>query len=268
MLENIKIDKNRPVVFLHIPKTAGTNFTFVMENNYPKRDYLYHNYSIRSKKNKELVAFYGHWSYEYCINLLAKDPIIFVFLREPGERVVSHYAENVANRYIKPNFKLESIFNRPEVFLNENNFTENVKNICSYRHRAVWTKDFYCHYLSGTALHGKPQFAKEETFNEVSLLMDQNKIKYLCKDGYREFDTIFGLTEQFDKSLKLFQKIAGWKTIAYREKSPRRAFSKKRRYECSDDLVKKIREYNQYDIALYKKAKEIFDKELKFWKIE
>ena len=91
-----------------------------------------------------------------------------------------------------------------------------------------------------------------------------NSVIKVLKETIRRIilPVIVGITERFNESLQLFAKIAGWKTTHYVEKSPSRAFSRKRKYPASPELLQAIKKYNQLDMQVYETAKKVFDKEL------
>ena len=88
-------DSNRPVYFLHIPKTAGTTFRVFLENQFPISQICrtYDFYGMKQYGEAELASFRlfrGHMGYNL-VNLLPARPYTLVMLRNPIERAVSHF---------------------------------------------------------------------------------------------------------------------------------------------------------------------------------
>lgn len=83
------------VVFLHIPKTAGSSFTKIIKGLYPS-DQIYHQMEsnaliehLKSKQNQEKL-YIGHYYYDVLQHFDHK-PTVLTFLREPRNRMLSHY---------------------------------------------------------------------------------------------------------------------------------------------------------------------------------
>ena len=88
------------VVFNHIPKTAGTTLRFILTQNYDPDETLFidnyeHVAEMRAclkdrDRTRPLKLVYGHAA--YCFAMEYKGPVqVVTFLREPFERLVSHY---------------------------------------------------------------------------------------------------------------------------------------------------------------------------------
>lgn len=269
MLCDIKIPiQNKLISFFHIPKTAGTNFTYVIKNNY-KHCYINKKkfYAI-DKKTRKKVCTWGHGGYQNC---LEHDSIMFLFLRDPVERVVSHYIENKINAYIAKDFTLEEMFlENPEIYVSDISPHKRFRKR-SGMYQANWGKNFYCRALSGYSYEEQePYIITSDIKNNIIGNIKNNTI--ILKNKYNldvEIPVVIGITERFNDSLKLFAKIAGWKTIEYKELSKNRAYNGgKRRYDASDELLQAIRDVNTFDIEIYEEAKRVFENQLKYFGIE
>nr|WP_118828424.1 sulfotransferase family 2 domain-containing protein [Salinibacter ruber] len=90
----------RPLVFVHVPKTAGRSFISVLKRVY-SQDRIYKVYgnisdrvsnlrSLSREKRRNIDCVVGH--YKFGLHEELPDPATYVtFLRDPVERVVSHY---------------------------------------------------------------------------------------------------------------------------------------------------------------------------------
>jgi hypothetical protein len=84
-----------PVVFLHIPKTAGTSVTELMRHWYQDKRFCGHIFDAELKKTPpdqlaKFEVFAGHFNYNTIVNNIPKAKI-FTFLREPRQRSLSLY---------------------------------------------------------------------------------------------------------------------------------------------------------------------------------
>src|SRR5260370_13102886 len=96
-LKTYDLQESDQVYFLHIPKTAGTSFTGLLQSNFePDRVFPYHLVHFLIDASPERLATYqlftGHFFYSLHL-LLPRMPIYLTFLRDPVERTISHYAQ-------------------------------------------------------------------------------------------------------------------------------------------------------------------------------
>ncbi|BAO44507.1 sulfotransferase family protein [Thiolapillus brandeum] len=88
-------EDRRPWYFLHIPKTAGTTFRVLLENQF-HMDAICPAYEFFQMKPydeerlREFRLFRGHMGYSL-VNYLPVKPRVLVMLRDPMERTVSHF---------------------------------------------------------------------------------------------------------------------------------------------------------------------------------
>ena len=94
------------IVFLHIPKTAGSTFQFILENtfglsachsNHTKQDFFRQDdFEFARKFFPRMKSLAGHNLVDP-LALNVPDPFHLTFLREPVARVFSHYQDSVLN---------------------------------------------------------------------------------------------------------------------------------------------------------------------------
>ncbi|SPE54923.1 hypothetical protein SBV1_1990003 [Verrucomicrobia bacterium] len=98
------------IIFLHIPKTAGSTFQFILENSFgvfachtnhaKKPVFTQSDLQFAQRVFPRLRSIAGHNLIDP-LGLSAPDPFYMTFLREPVARVISHYQDSVlagANR--------------------------------------------------------------------------------------------------------------------------------------------------------------------------
>jgi hypothetical protein len=92
------------IVFLHIPKTAGSTFQFILENtfgisachtNHTKRHFFRQDdFEFARKFFPRMKSLAGH-NLVCPLSLKVPEPFYLTFLREPVARVFSHYQDTV-----------------------------------------------------------------------------------------------------------------------------------------------------------------------------
>src|SRR5262245_11315301 len=236
------------LVFVHIPKTAGTTLRTVLSMNEPgARSRALGNVfkggggisktpiaRLRDGKGPDLTnvrLLRGHVPLgirEYLPRYLPQDRELrcFTFLREPVDRILSHY---FAIRGAGRGYGLPPL-------------------------TAAATLD---DALEGGYLHDNLQTRMlsglPEPFGEV----DGEMLKQ-AKHNLREGLAFVGLTERFDESLVLAKQRLGLRTILH-DSNSRVNTSRPRGDEVPADLRRAAERYNRYDIRLYRYAQKLFD---------
>jgi hypothetical protein len=250
------------LVFVHIPKTAGTTLTTVLTTNEPGTRTRHggnvfkggggakHGVRFESLLKNEhgeldgagVVA--GHFPLgirEYMPG--DREVRYFTFLREPADRTLSHYfairerrggAEEPTKLGLQPLPAEATLDDMLEA---------------GYLHDNVQTR-----MLSGLA----------EPFGEV----DEGMLEQ-AKHNLREELAFFGLTERFDESLLLAKRRLGFRSILYRPfvdtgRSGRRSTGRvntrrPRGDELPPELLAGAQACNRYDTELYRFAAQLFD---------
>jgi Sulfotransferase family len=207
--------------FLHIPKTAGTTFQFILENSLgPTHCHIGHlGRDVVDQRDIEFMRRFFPWlrglageNLSNPLRLQVPDPYYITFLREPVARVFSHYQDRVLRRGDKVTF--EQMLATDDVLQN----------------------------LQVKRLAGSP---------------DLDRAKMVLE----KFNFV-GLTEKFDLSLHVLQKICPVKlNYNYKRKVTARDNTIKQTLAGDPRILELTREANQLDIALYEFAvKEIFPK--------
>jgi hypothetical protein len=228
--------KNKKLIFIHIPKTAGATFRSIMEKQYKRRlcfflhdlypeislDYLQ---KISDTEFNKFEAIGGHGA-QYVLDR-AIDYRSIIFLRDPVNQILSSYY-HIRRSPHNPLYK----------------DVKKLKNISDYY---LYLKDndgfnYQTFYLS----RSEKDFRQKKRFCQVNEKSFQKAIGLLEKIDY-----VF-LTEHFDDALFILQKEFNFNSPYYLSRN----LSKKRQPEERDpEFLQKIRHAQIWDYKLYKFAK-------------
>jgi len=230
------------VIFLHVPKTAGTTLHHILERCYPRnqicsfKDPNYRseleNFQKLSTETREAYRLIkGHLSFGFHRHLPGRSTYI-TFLREPVARALSfyHYARSHPEHYLYP-------------LLGD----DHVDLKILLRQRTPTTHELF--NLQTSMVAGDEWDDPERPADRAALER--------AKQNLRSHFDVVGLTEEFDTSLRLLRRRFGWKVRFYTRKNVTR------RKDQIDNLDPEthslLREANALDIELYQFARELFD---------
>lgn len=222
------------IIFLHIPKTAGTSFRFILENNFPLSHCHANHASIHPPINYAQRKIFSQADLDFAkkvfpklrsisghnliapTTLSASNPFFMTFLREPVARVLSQYQERNRRNLLQ---------GRPAP-----DFEEALRNDTELKN-----------------LHVK-LMAGEENLDKAKQFLEK------C--------SFVGLTEKFDLSLRVLERIyPGKLDLNYQKRRVQKDNSIKKSLETDARLMEMAREYNRLDVELYSfAATEIFPK--------
>jgi len=211
----------KPILaFVHINKTAGTTFQFILKNSFGLGHCAFGNVKnvevarqshlkIVKKFFPDLKCIAGHRVVEPTANL-GENIQPFTIIREPIARCASHYAGAFREGRTSLSFK-------------------------------KWIEDPRMQNRQVQMIAGEP---------------DLNKAIKLLKEKY----FFVGLFEKFNESVQIFQALSPYKvTPAYQSKNVREKNSLKDELLSNEENMKLLRKYNALDIKLYKTVeKEIY----------
>lgn len=222
------------VIFLHVPKTAGTTLNRLIEWEYPLSE-MYsvdpvlfewsaaHLRKLPQRRLKRTRMFKGHMLFG--LHEVLPQPATYItVLREPVDRVISAF-------YFMRNYKLHPLYWK---FRRENWTLEDFV-------RRSPRENVQCKIIAG-AEYEAPCTAE---------------IAQRAKDNLLRYFSVVGLSERFEESLALMKLRFGWKLNSYASFNVTRSRPKKRDLPTTtlDLIVKK----NSHDIALYESAQKIFE---------
>ena len=221
------------LIFLHVPKSAGTTLNRLIEWEYP----LFEMYSVDpvlfrwsrarlwrlpQRRLKRFRVFKGHMPFG--LHQILPQPATYItVMRGAVERVISAY-------YFMSNYKLHP-------------------NYWKFR-REDWTLEDFVR-----------RSPRENVQTKMIAGVDYDEpctaeILAKAKENLRYFSVV-GITERFEESLALMKLRFGWKLESYSSFNVTRTRPKKR--DLPQSTLDLITERNRFDIELYECAAKLFE---------
>jgi hypothetical protein len=229
--------KDEALIFLHLPKCAGTTLNRIIEWEYhPLRvfsiDPVLFLWSFKklnrwpSERLARMQVFKGHMPFGIH-HRLPQSSTYVTFLRDPVERVISAY-------YFARNYLLHPKHH----WISKLTLEEYV--------RVSPNHDVQCKYISGRPFVGDHHAGD----------CDEQTLE-AAKENLNKYFSLVGLTERFDEGLAILKIMFGWEIAKYAKFNVTKSRLKKTSLPPS--TVELIAERNKYDMALYDYAVPIFD---------
>ena len=250
MTRQEKVD--RPLIFLHIPKTGGTTLHGLLSRNFTEKEQHYVQPDVsRSRAELEqlpaaeraqLRLLHGHMAFGW--HALLPTPVTYcTFVREPVDRVVSHY------NYVK--YGSNHFLTDPIVSHNMT-ITDYVKSGISDE-----ANNGQVRLLSGI------EELAQEPYGKSKISYGNNDLELLDR-ALAHIETHFsfvGLIERYDESVLLMKHIYHFRHSLYRKSQVgKKNYRGDKPTERDIDVIK---EYNQLDEQLYQCMRQRFEEALK-----
>ena len=224
------MQNDRGLIFIHIPKTAGSTLRPIMDRHYPrpvicKLDFLPRDLDallrLPEQARSRIRVLQGHFPFGLHKHLAV--PVDYLtILREPVNRIISMYYWIHGNE--------EHVLNTLVRSMSLKDFADSGFEIVANHQTGLISG------LPANSDHQALAVAKKNLQGEI---------------------TAFGLNERFDESLLLFKQQLGWKHVFYSRRNVTKV--RPRSSEVPDSVLDVIQKHNSLDLELYEFARQVFD---------
>jgi len=252
------ISPGTAVLFLHIPKTAGTTLHRIMEQEYdPFRIYtieggaiewsIDHFKSLSERRRAALRVVKGHMSFGLH-EFLPQRSTYITFLRDPVERCISAYYYSKDN----PLNPFHQRIKREEI------------DILTFLDTARWNQNLQCKMVAGIdrrdfrpvdLMRRARQLGAPPPGPELDRWSNANTLEK-AKENLLRYFSFVGVSERFSEGLILLKHVFGWKFSSYA--SYRKSRGRPKRESLDPAILAAIEQRNEFDRALYEFGKKIF----------
>jgi hypothetical protein len=243
-LSNIALGEKEQtaVIFLHIPKTAGTTMLQILDRQYPPQsifslgsiaqESIAQFEALSAEEKAQIRLLRGHMAFGLH-ELFPGPAAYFTILRDPVARVISHY-----------NF----IQRTPDHYLHDR-VVEGELSL-----QALLEKD-YALMLNDAQVRLVSGVWGDAPFGQVTPEMLQTAKKNLAQSF-----AVVGLMEEFDKTVLLLKETFNWpEPVTYlRRNVTKQGMTAE---TLPPQTIERIRQVNQQDQALYEFGRELFKKQ-------
>ena len=247
-----KLKSKQSLIFLHIPKTAGTTLHQIIEKQYESTSILKIGINTQKcidkfknlpeKEREKFRVIKGHMAFG--LHEFLPQPCTYItMLRDPIDRVISSYYY---------------VLRAPVHYLHE--------YVTTTTSRQMSLKDFVCsgictdldngqtRRLAGVSV-GRLSGSQTVNFGESS-----TELLEKAKENLTNYFSVVGTLGKFDEFLLLAKQSFGWSNCYY----ARQNVTNKRplKEQISEDTLETIEKYNQLDIQLYKFVQDTFQQHI------
>lgn len=239
------------LVFLHIPKTAGTSFANIVGRHFNQDQICTLEYYVPDELVKKIAELPdgefdnyrylpGHFQYDIQ-DYLPKRPIYITMLRDPIERTISMYS-----------YLTKQIWQQKDAVFHDRR-NETLYEFVTNPRGAYDVENLQVRWLAGT------RYKKgDEQSKKASDAQDLDTVIELLQES-SQFP-FFGLAERFEESLELLSYTFGWP----KQNSVQLNVTKRRtrRERLSQEDLDAIMKCTHYDRLLYDFAHGLFHRRL------
>lgn len=226
------------IIFLHLPKTAGSTLARIIQGQYAASGiiFLYDTMlgeelaSYPRSQLENLRVVMGHL-YFGVHNFLPGSSTYITMLRDPVDRVISHYY------FVRQD---------PSHYLYDSAHKLSLQEYVISCNRQEPNND------QTRLLAGKRDASNFGTCSDEML--------DIAKRNLAEHFRVVGITEEFDRSLILMKRNLGWRNPYYTNQNVNR--HRLRKEGISPKTLSVVQAYNELDIELYRFAKKLFQEQI------
>jgi hypothetical protein len=224
-----------PLVFLHLPKTAGTTLWLILRRQYSPRAVLRVDHAVdlpavEEEQWSQSRVLLGHLAYG--VHHFARQPDYVTVLREPLERTLSQYCHWARDKNCHWSRESDVHLSLGEYLAVEDPRTDNLQT----------------RMLAGPEAEALPFGRCDRDVFEVA------------KRNLTENIAVVGVTERFDETLLLLQRRFGWGLPCYVSENV--GTNRISRDDVPRDQLKQIWEMTRWDRELYALANAKLDERI------
>ena len=232
---------NDTLIFLHLPRTGGTTLRDILSKQYSDKVTFENktlldtdqNFSVENKSEKGKHKLIKGHVYFGIHEHIIQNCTYFSMMRNPIERVTSVY------NYIKIRPK-----HKDYEYIKNKSITHYIES-----KRNLFMDNGQTRLLAGRHTSLEVPFRR---INEGHLEQ--------AKENIKNHFILVGLTERYDETLLLLQRMLQWKTPTYSIANA--AKREKKTKQHAPKIRELIAEYNQLDLQLYHYVSVLFDKQI------
>lgn len=241
------VTEEKTLVFLHIPKAAGTTLHRIIERQFPHNTIFSIDganvqksidefKNLREEQRRKIRCLKGHMPFGLHHHL-PRPATYITLLRDPVDRIISHYYYVLRN---------------PSHYL-YNKVTSKNMNL----------SDYVSSGISAELTNGQTRLLSGA--EKVDLVIGSEPgsagILEIAKENLQNYFVAVGLSERFDESLILFKRTLGWRNVFYVKQNVARIRPSKR--DIPRKTIEIIEKHNQLDMELYEFAKQMFEEQIR-----
>lgn len=233
----------KPIIFLHVPKTAGTTLHSIIGLNYPNHQLFFTSPDserpwteverLTPNQRERIKLYTGHFAFGLH-KVLGEDATYITVLRDPIDRTLSEYF------HIKrdPTHGLHAFVSSGQMGL-----------------------DAYLLHLKARGIdNNQTRLFSGEWLNSDHLTPCTEQMLTEAKHNLQTHFAVVGMTEHFDVTLLLLQRAFGWKHLLYKNRNT--TANRPTETSLTPDERAVLDQHNEYDTQLYAFAKDLFTKQI------